>query len=64
MIETIKNNIKEQMKANNTNTNKVCKVLGVDRRFIYRLTNECKMNKIVDIAHAIDCTTSDLLKGI
>lgn len=64
MIEIVKKNIKEQMKANDTDVNKVCKALGVDRKFIYRMTDEVKLNKIVRIAHAIGCNTLDLLKGI
>ena len=64
MIEIVKKNIKEQMKANNTDANKVCKALGVDRKFIYRMTDEVKASKIVRIATAIGCTASDLMKGI
>ena len=42
----------------------VCKIMNVSDKFIYRMTDEVKANKIVRIAQAIGCTASDLLKGI
>ena len=64
MIEIVKKNIKEQIKARKTTAQEVCKIMGVGDKFIYRMTDEVKMNKIVKIAHTIGCTPSELLKGI
>lgn len=63
MIEIVKKNIKEQMKAKGMTAQEICKIMNVSDKFIYRLTNECKVNKIIKIAHAIGCEPSDLLKG-
>ena len=64
MIETVKKNIKEQMRLNKTTAQKVCKSMNVSDKFIYRMTDEVKFNKLVRIAQAIGCTPSDLIKGI
>ena len=64
MIETVKKNIKEQIKAKGMTAQEVCKIMDVSDKFIYRMTDEVKANKIVRIAQVIGCTTSDLLKGI
>mgnify|MGYP006053604089 FL=1 len=64
MIEIVKKNIKEQIKAKRMTAQEVCKIMNVSDKFIYRMTDEVKANKIVRIAQAIGCTTSDLMKGI
>ena len=64
MIEIVKKNIKEQIKAKGMTAQEVCKIMNVSDKFIYRMTNEVKASKIIRIAHAIGCTASDLLKGI
>ena len=64
MIETVKKNIKEQIKAKGMTAQEVCKIMNVSDKFIYRMTDEVKASKIVRIANAIGCTTSDLMKGI
>lgn len=64
MIETVKKNIKEQIRLNKTTAQKVCKIMNVSDKFIYRMTDEVKFNKLVRIAQAIRCTPSDLIKGI
>ena len=64
MIETVKKNIKEQIKAKRMTAQEVCKIMNVSDKFIYRMTDEVKANKIVRIAQAISCTTSDLMKGV
>ena len=64
MIEIVKKNIKEQIKAKGMTAQEVCKIMNVSDKFIYRMTDEVKASKIVMIANAIGCTTSDLLKGI
>ena len=64
MIKQVKNNIKEQLKASNMTTQELCKLMKKDRKYIYRITDEVKLNKIVEIAKYIGCSPSELLKGL
>ena len=64
MIEQVKINIKEQLKQSNMTTQELCKLMRKDRRYIYYITNEVKLKKIVEIAKHIGCNPSDLLKGL
>ena len=64
MIKQVKNNIKEQLKASNMTTQELCKLMKKDRKYIYRITDEVKLNKIIEIAKYIGCNPSDLLKGL
>ena len=64
MIEQVKINIKEQLRASNMTIQQLCKLMRKDRKYIYRITDEVKLNKIVEIAHYIGCNPSDLLKGL
>ena len=64
MIEQVKSNIKEQLKQSNMTIQELCKLMKKDRKYIYRITDEVKLNKIVEIAQYIGCNPSDLLKGL
>ena len=64
MIKQVKSNIKEQLKQSNMTIQQLCKLMRKDRKYIYRITDEVKLNKIVEIAHYIGCNPSDLLKGL
>ena len=64
MIEQVKSNIKEQLKQSNMTTQELCKLMRKDRRYIYYITDEVKLNKIVEIAKYIGCNPSELLKGL
>lgn len=64
MIKQVKSNIKEQLKASNMTTQQLCKLMRKDRKYIYRITDEVKLNKIIEIAKYIGCNPSDLLKGL
>ena len=64
MIKQVKSNIKEQLKQSNMTTQELCKIMRKDRKYIYRITEEVKLNKIVEIAQYIGCNPSDLLKGL
>ena len=64
MIEIVKKNIKEQIKAKGMTAQEVCEIMSVSDKFIYRMTDEVKASKIVRIANEIGCTPSDLFKGI
>ena len=64
MIKQVKNNIKEQLKASNMTTQELCKLMKKDRKYIYRITDEVKLNKIIEISKYIGCNPSDLLKGL
>ena len=64
MIEHIKNNIKAELKQSNMTAQELCKLMQKDRKYIYRITDEVKLKKIVEIAKYMGCTTSDLLNGV
>ena len=64
MIKQVKSNIKEQLKQSNMTIQELCKLMRKDRKYIYRITNEVKLNKIVEIAKYIGCNPSELLKGL
>ena len=64
MIEQVKINIKEQLRASNMTIQQLCKIMRKDRKYIYRITDEVKLNKIVEIAKYIGCVPSDLLKDL
>ena len=64
MIEQVKQNIKEQLKISNMTTQELCRLMRKDRRYIYYMTDEVKLNKIVEIAKYIGCEPSELLKGL
>ena len=64
MIEQVKQNIKEQLKISNMTTQELCRLMRKDRRYIYYITDEVKLNKIVEIAKYIGCEPSELLKGL
>ena len=64
MIKQVKSNIKEQLKQSNMTIQQLCKLMRKDRKYIYRITDEVKLNKIVEIAQYIGCNPSDLLKGL
>ena len=64
MIEQVKQNIKNELKRSNMTTKELCKLMQKDRKYIYRITDEVKLNKIVEIAKYIGCTPADLLNGV
>ena len=64
MIKQVKSNIKEQLKQSNITIQELCRLMRKDRKYIYRITDEVKLNKIVEIAQYIGCNPSDLLKGL
>ena len=64
MIEQVKQNIKEQLKTSNMTILELCKLMRKDRRYIYYMTDEVKLKKIIEIAKYIGCNPSELLKGL
>ena len=64
MIEQVKQNIKEQLKISNMTTQELCRLMRKDRRYIYYITDEVKLKKIIEISKYIGCEPSDLLKGL
>ena len=64
MIEQVKQNIKEQLKMSNMTILELCKLMRKDRRYIYYMTDEVKLNKIIEISKYIGCNPSELLKGL
>ena len=59
MIKQVKSNIKEQLKQSNMTIQQLCKIMRKDRKYIYRITDEVKLNKIIEIAQYIGCNPSD-----
>ena len=64
MIKQVKQNIKEQLKQSNMTIQELCKLMRKDRKYIYRITEEVKLKKIVEISKYIGCNPSELLKGL
>ena len=64
MIEQVKQNIKNELKRSNMTAQELCNLMRKDRKYIYRITDEVKLKKIVEIAKYIGCTPSDLLNGV
>ena len=64
MIKQVKRNIKEQLKQSNMTIQELCKLMRKDRKYIYRITDEVKLNKIIEISKYIGCNPSELLKGL
>ena len=64
MIKQVKSNIKEQLKQSNMTIQELCKLMRKDRKYIYRITDEVKLNKIIEISKYIGCNPSELLKGL
>ena len=64
MIEQIKNNIKAELKRSNMTTQEICKLMRKYRRYIYYMTDNVNLKKIVEIAKYIGCAPSDLLYGV
>ena len=64
MIKQVKNNIKEQLKLSNMTIQELCRLMKKDRKYIYRITDEVKLNKIIEISKYIGCNPSELLKGL
>lgn len=64
MIKQIKTNIKREIKERGTTIGAVCIILGKDRQYINRITDEVKANKVISIAHAIGCDPFELFKGL
>ena len=64
MIKQVKSNIKEQLKQSNMTIQDLCKLMRKDRKYIYRITEEVKLKKIIEISKYIGCEPSELLKGL
>ena len=64
MIKQVKQNIKEQLKQSNMTIQELCKLMRKDRKYIYRITDEVKLKKIIEISKYIGCNPSELLKGL
>ena len=64
MIKQVKSNIKEQLKQSNMTIQELCKIMRKDRKYIYRITDEVKLKKIIELSQYIGCNPSDLLKGL
>lgn len=61
-LEAIKRNIKAKAKEKNKTIEQICKALGYYRDHINKMQNP-SAGKLIDIAHAIGCEPTELLKG-
>lgn len=64
MEKKLKRNIKATAKKYGTTIGEVCNRMNKDRLFIYRITDKVSLQKIIEIARAIGCEPSELLKGL
>ena len=62
-LRTLKQNIKDQIKAKGKTIEEVCKILGYHRDHINKLENP-SAGKLIDIARIINCEPSEFFKGI
>lgn len=63
MIEIIKQNIKNELKDRDKTIKDLCKEMNVDRLYIYRMTDEVKLSKLIDICNHIGCKIEDIVIG-
>ena len=62
-LRTLKQNIKDQIKAKGKTIEEICKTLGYHRDHINKLENP-SAGKLIDIARIINCETSEFFKSI
>ena len=64
MNNKIKENIKRELKARQSNINKLCRTLGVNRNYISQLKDSTPLSKLKRISDAIGCELSVLFVGV
>ena len=64
MREKIIKNIKIELKERQSNINKLCRTLGVNRNYINQLRDNTPISKLKKIADAIGCNLANLFIGI
>ena len=64
MREKIIENIKRELKDRQSNINKLCRTLGVNRNYINQLRDNTPVSKLKKISDAIGCNLSNLFVGV
>ena len=64
MKDKIIENIKRELKERQSNINKLCRNLGVNRNYINQLRDNTPVSKLKKISNAIGCNLSDLFVGV
>ena len=64
MKDKIINNIKIELRERQSNINKLCKTLGVNRNYINQLRDNTPVSKLKKISDAIGCEIANLFVGV
>ena len=64
MRDKIIKNIKIELRERQSNINKLCRTLGVNRNYISQLKDSTPVSKLKRIADAIGCELSVLFVGV
>ena len=64
MKNKIIENIKRELKERQSNINKLCRTLGVNRNYISQLKDNTPISKLKKISDAIGCDLSNLFDGL
>ena len=64
MRDKIIKNIKRELKERQSNINKLCRTLGVNRNYISQLKDNTPVSKLKRISDAIGCDLSNLFEGL
>ena len=64
MRNKIIENIKRELKDRQSNINKLCRTLGVNRNYINQLRDNTPISKLKRISDAIGCNLADLFTGV
>ena len=64
MRNKIIENIKRELKERQSNVNKLCRTLHVNRNYISQLKDNTPVSKLKKISDAIGCSLSNLFVGV
>ena len=64
MKNKIIENIKRELKERQSNINKLCRALHVNRNYISQLKDNTPVSKLKKISDAIGCNLSNLFEGL
>ena len=64
MKDKIIKNIKIELRERQSNINKLCRTLGVNRNYINHLRDNTPVSKVKKISNAIGCNLADLFTGV
>ena len=64
MKDKIIENIKRELKERQSNINKLCRTLGVNRNYINQLRDNTPISKLKKISDAIGCNLASLFVGV